>query len=336
MTSNGTVAGLGPSLAPARRRAAATNPFVRVISILVLAFLTLTGCTTVHSGVDEGAVVTEEYAPAAEGRVEFPYFGDGAEQSAADAAAGGTTAPTALSPDAVMITRGQASVRSDDPNASSDAFVDVVTELGGRVTESSSETSGDRPRVSVTARVPADRYQDLVDRLEEFGEVVSHSSTSEDVGQQVADLEARRVALEASIGRLTELMTAAETTADLIEAETQLTWRQAELDSLNAQLTWLADQVSMSTLTVTFATHPVEIRPPADNPFERAWEILLDSLKGILYVFVAVLPWIVLIGAAVWLGIALVRRRRARMAQEVSDELPAGKGREEHGGPPIS
>lgn len=51
-----------------------------------------------------------------------------------------------------------------------------------------------------------------------------------------------------SIERFKQLISAATNTADLIAAETALAERQAELDSLNAQLKYLSDQVEMSVI----------------------------------------------------------------------------------------
>ncbi len=211
---------------------------------------------------------------------------------------------------AEIITTGSATVSTADPAVAAADFGATVRDHGGRVADSEISTRYNQPRATVTARIPAAGYQTVLDSLGDHGEVVAQSTVSSDVGQQKADLEARRQALQASIERLTELMTGADSVEDLLRAEEMLTSRQADLDSLTGQLDWLADQVALSTLTVTFTVDDDGYRPP--NVFEEAWETFLYSLESILIVFMGLLPWLVVIGAVVAAVLAFVRRRRKR------------------------
>lgn len=212
-----------------------------------------------------------------------------------------------------VITVGSATVTIDDPVAAASGFTAAVEEKGGRTSYSETSTHLDRPRATVEVRVPAERYQEVVSSLSDFGEVVSQSTRATDVGQERVDLEARRQALQTSVDRLTELMSAAGSVEELLQAEENLTERQAELDSLDAQLAYLADQVALSTLDVTFTVDDEGIRPP--NVFERAWRTFLDSLQMVLIVTVGLLPWLLILAAVVAVVLALVRRRRRHRGQ---------------------
>lgn len=131
-----------------------------------------------------------------------------------------------------VITTGTASVRTGEPESAAADFAAAVREEGGRIEFSETGTRGDQPRAVVTARVPAERYEAVVDALSDFGEVVAQSTQATDVTQERVDLQARRDALQTSIDRLTELMTGADSVEDLLRAEEMLTQRQGELDSL--------------------------------------------------------------------------------------------------------
>ncbi|MDO5495194.1 MAG: DUF4349 domain-containing protein [bacterium] len=302
------------SFASRARRAAATA---------ALAALALTGCGSGNSP-DPGR--------GSQGEQSVTDAGGGAPPAAPEAgggapAQGGDSGSSAVAPS--VITTGEAAIRTDDPAAAAVAFTDAAIELGGTVSRSETSSSGDSPRAEVTVRIPADEYQTLVDRLGEFGEVEHQSSTSEDVGQEVADLQARRDALQASIDRLTELMASSETTADLLEAEAMITQRQAELDSLTAQLTYLQDQVAMSTLTVEFATDAVASSYTSPSVWERAWRFFTDSLEGIVLFVAGILPWAVVLGAVAWVVLAITRRRRPGPATPgfpLRERAPKSKG----------
>lgn len=216
-----------------------------------------------------------------------------------------------------MITTGSVTVETPDPAAAAADFTRAVQQEGGRIDSAEESTRFGQLQSVVTARVPADRYQPLLDSLSDYGSVAARRTQSTDVGQERVDLEARRAALQSSIDRLTELMDEAATVEELLQAEESLTQRQAELDSLTGQLDHLADQVSMSTLTATFAVDTEEYQSP--NVVERAWDVFLRSLESVLLVFVAVLPWLVILAALAALVVVAVRRRRRRRTEPEQD-----------------
>ena len=64
------------------------------------------------------------------------------------------------------------------------------------------------------------------------------------------DTDVRIRAQAQSLQRVEVLLARAESLRDIVAIEAQLTQRQAELDSLKARQAYLADQTSMSTITV--------------------------------------------------------------------------------------
>ena len=72
-------------------------------------------------------------------------------------------------------------------------------------------------------------------------------------------------ALTASVDRLQQLLATATSISDLIAIESELTTRQAELDSLTQQRDWIVDQVDYSTLTLDLVTEDVAPDPAPDD-----------------------------------------------------------------------
>lgn len=281
----------------------------RAFAVALLAVLTLSAC---GAGSSDGMADW----PGANEQGAYPESLPGQDS------AGGGSEGSKDSVTSAVITTGDASIRTEDPQAAAGQFVDAVIAVGGQVSYSTLSNTGGEPEAMVTVRIPATEYQGIVESLDEFGEVLYQSTQVQEVGAELADLEARRKALESSIARLTELMTDAGTVTELLEAEDMLTQRQAELDSLTAQLKWLEDQVAMSTLTVTFAagTAGFPTRPP--TTLERAWSYFLDSAESILYVAVVLLPWLVILGGILLVVIVLIRRRRHRHAAPAPGPAP--------------
>lgn len=239
-----------------------------------------------------------------------------------------------------VATTASATVQVDDTAAAAQAVGAAAVAAGGYVeSQSTGGASGtpvepmtdsrvvvaQTPGAWVTVRVPADRLSDAVAGLSQYGTVTSSQVDRHDVTTETLDLQARVSALEASVARLTELMGQSTSTADLISAESALSQRQSELESLRQQLSWTQSQVQMSTLSVSL----VEPAPTvAANPagfgdgIGAGWNGLVATLNGLVVAIGFLLPWVavVLVAAVVvWLVRRMLRRRTLRAKAPVDD-----------------
>ncbi len=214
---------------------------------------------------------------------------------------------TGINEDSTIIVTGFATIRTSTPQETAEKFSNDVLAAGGEISGTQQSEWDGSLSVNLDVRVPPGEFDAILTSLSDYGKVVDESTWRQDVGLEVADLSARRDALEQSIERLQQLMAQAETTDELLQAESILTERQAQLDSLNSQLKWLERQVEMSSLSVTFANAPTE-----DTGFswERAWSILLDSFKVVGYALVVLLPWALIVTGVVFAIRAVIRKRR--------------------------
>ena len=105
---------------------------------------------------------------------------------------------------------------------------------------------------TVTLRVPSAAFDKVIGQLGTGGIVQDETRSASDVTSQVVDTSTRITAQQASINRITDLMKNAANMADVVTLESELSRREADLESMQAQLATLNDQVSMSTITVTF------------------------------------------------------------------------------------
>lgn len=179
----------------------------------------------------------------------------------------------------------------------------------------SPESEPQAPVVStVVLAIPSDRLEAVLDDIGRIARVTSRSVSSEDVTNEVVDVEARIRTLRDSIVRVRALMDKAGSVSEIAQVESELTRRQGDLESLLAQQKALAQRVATSPVTVT-------IRPPGlieENALlgglRAGWEALLASVSTLLVILGAVLPF-ALVAAAVGLPLrAWLRRRRSGLA----------------------
>lgn len=123
----------------------------------------------------------------------------------------------------------------------------IVESRGGFV--SGQELGGANTVMSL--KVPAQFFQDTLDRLSELGVVRNARITSEDVTERIVDLESQIATATTSVARLRELLAEAGTIETITRIESQLLERETNLERLRGQLRTLQDQVALSTIVVT-------------------------------------------------------------------------------------
>jgi hypothetical protein len=210
-------------------------------------------------------------------------------------------------------------------DARQDAF-NLVTGLGGHVADEQSQSDGQGrlDRVDLTLRVPSDSFGKALDGLSGLGTVRHREQSTKDVTTQVIDTDARVKAQRASVESIERLLARARTIGEIMSIERQLADRQAELDSLEQQQKYLADQTSLATIHVTLT------RPAARGDDDQGggflsgladgWHALGVTLVALGTAVGAVLPFaalLALVGLPVWL---IWRRRTVATAAPPSPE----------------
>lgn len=196
----------------------------------------------------------------------------------------------------------------------------IATEAGGFVQDSSWNPANEFGPESayLTIRVPVDELNTVLSSLESLGTVDSLSRSKSDVTLAVTDLSARIASLQQSLNDLRALQAQATNVGDLITVESAISSRQAELDSLLAQQTYLTDQVDMSTISLTL-TGARGTTPTNDTFWDglvAGWNSLAVAGSALIVAAGFALPWIVLLavvaGIVLAIVFAVIRRNRIR------------------------
>lgn len=236
-----------------------------------------------------------------------------APEAAPNASPNAPSVPASAPASRQVITTGTVEVTNADPASVARELAATAERLGGRVDERT-ETGGEDARATLKLRVPNDRVNELVEKVGGLGEVGSVRLEHEDVTGTVVDLDARIRATQVSVDRLTAILGRAETTDQVIAAESALTGRQQELETLQSRRASIGDRVSLSTVTVRVVKPTVTAdRSGFTGGLRDGWDALLGAGRWLLVGVGAALPWaavlLVLYGA--YRGVRSVVRRRA-------------------------
>jgi hypothetical protein len=172
---------------------------------------------------------------------------------------------------------------------------------------------------------------DVQSRIAGLGRLVSQSANESDVTQQHIDMVARLANLRAEETRLRALMNRAGTVSDLLSVERELSRVRGDIESMQAQLSYLEGQAALATLTISLDQPGPVVRPSAGG-----WGLVAAVTSGVqaaaalvreLITAIIALSPLLAIGAILWWLLAMrVRRRRAlhdSLAQQTAPQTGA-------------
>jgi len=157
----------------------------------------------------------------------------------------------------VIIRTADLNVTVDDVTMSMDDIANITNAAGGWVVTSV------QPRNysgTISIRVPADRFDDIIEQLSGLAvKVKSISTRSEDFTEEFTDVSARAQTLEDTLEQLRVLFDRAFSVEDAITIQKEITNVQSDLESLQARLNFLSQSSAFSFISVTLESVPVEL-----------------------------------------------------------------------------
>jgi hypothetical protein len=248
-----------------------------------------------------------------------PQAPGAANDAAGNTANGGTgqapTEPGPIAEDRALIYTGTITIKVDSVSAKADQAIAAATAAGGIVAGDNRVIDDDRSQATLVLRVPADRFASTLDALGRLGDEESRQVQAQDVTDQLVDLDARVATQEASVNRVRDLLARAQSIGEIVTLESELTRRQADLDSLKQRRAKLSGLVALATITVVLHAPAAPGAPEEpDTGFlaglRNGWDGFLASVTIVLTVAGWLLPWIIAIGVPVWFALWLTRRLR--------------------------
>jgi hypothetical protein len=208
-----------------------------------------------------------------------------------------------------LIRNGQLDFKTNDVKKAKVDIEKISKELNGYISNESENNFGDRKQYNQTIRVPADQFDNLIKQIEVLADKVeSKGINTQDVTEEFIDVEARLKTKKELEARYSEILKQAKTVADILAIESQIANVRSEIESMTGRLNYLKNQVSFSTLNLTYYE-------TIGTDFGFASKFV-DSLKGgwdnllaFLIFLVNLWPFVIAIAVVIlwWL-----RRRKAK------------------------
>lgn len=176
-----------------------------------------------------------------------------------------------------IVSSAAMTVKVDDVVAAKERAKVKIDSIGGMLFNEQTSL-GARSSATITYKVKPETFSDARRDLATLGKLASEEVKTDDVTQQVVDLDARIRAAEASTQRVSELVAKTDDVTELANLENEVQRRQAELESLRGQKRTLDARTELSTIVLTLTTDESTAQPkPAEA---KALPGFLDGLNG--------------------------------------------------------
>ncbi len=211
-----------------------------------------------------------------------------------------------------LIKEGSISFETENIEQTRTRIEELVKKSNGYISREYSYDYTEEKRYDMTVRIPADKFDVFVNGLS--GMIVKLDNKDiqvRDVTEEYVDIESRIKTKKDLLNRYTELLKQAKTVAEMMDVEREIGNIQAELESLQGRINVLKNQVSYSTLSISF----YEKRSSEFGFFKKIGKAFDSGWNGLLWFFVGVIylwPLWLFLGIIAWVIVRIIRKKSSK------------------------
>lgn len=299
------------------------NRLFALVLVLLMLTAAITGCGGSSNAANENAMYESEAA----GGTRSPSLESDMSGLAEDTLA--SIQSTDLPADAKLIYTGDLTIQTTDLDAAAQGLIELVNRYGGYIESQEIYRQSSYKSAGYTVRVPGEQFAAFISSVSESDvfTVTYQNTSTQNVGEQYADIENRLETLNIKLDRLQDLLARAESMEDIITIESSISDVEYEIELYSGEKNHYDSLISYSTVYIT--VDEVRITGEGVDPslgqrlssgFQRGLGNFVDGCEDFLV-------WIVshLIGVIVFLAIAagvivVLRRRNRRMRKEREEQ----------------
>ena len=172
---------------------------------------------------------------------------------------------------------------------------------------------------TLTIRVPSTQYVGTLSQLRELGTVITETSSTGDVTEEFADLEARQRNLEATEQQYLSLLERAQDIGEVLTVQDRINGVRLEIERIQGRLNLLNNLTDLATLEVVLGPPPPVLEPPDGQGWDpaavanRAWDASQAVLAG--FGDAAIIGGIVMAWLAIPATVGILVWRRLRLGR---------------------
>lgn len=147
-----------------------------------------------------------------------------------------------------IVKSASVALKTGDVSQAAADIISLVVELEGIVQSNNQNSNG---RINLHVKIPADILESFVSGLSAYGDVIRKSISSEDVTEQMIDVNAKLSNLLLLKAKYLEILKGTSSVSDTIEIQKELTKIQIEIDSIEGRRKSLVKRVNLSSVQIS-------------------------------------------------------------------------------------
>ena len=231
----------------------------------------------------------------------------------------------------MLVYRGNINIETKEFDAEKQKIKDYVAEKGGIIEEENSVSGSyyntSRKSYSATIRIPSEQFNDMMGGIEGFGNVVSSSSSVENMSKQyeynnrqLDILKAKQDAYITALASITDPVDMANVEASLAEIQQQILYISQQQADIETDVAYSYIYVNI-TEVVNYTTPEPEYEKGFLGTMKEAFDEMGDKafnffVSGLLYFFISNLPilifWGIVIAIIVFIIRLIIKKRAAK------------------------
>lgn len=173
-----------------------------------------------------------------------------------------------------------------------------------------------------TIRIPIENLDNFVKDIKEIGNIISESTSKEDITKKYRDTESRLRVLETKEERILTLLEKAEKMEDIIALENQLSEIIYEKENLTANLMEMDDKVNYGTVHIELRevaklSSGDNVKTPfltkTANAFKESIYYFGRNIENFVISLIYILPYIVIIGIVIYIFRKFIKKRNMKL-----------------------
>lgn len=235
-----------------------------------------------------------------------------------------------------IIRNADLTIETASPEEAQKKIAAITEGKGGFVVESTQSSSSaqatTRDRVTMTLRVPAEKFTETLDEIKQAGgRVLVETVKGQDVTEEFIDVEARLKTKRELEARFLEILKQANTVAETLNVQTELARVRGEIEQVEGRKRFLESQTSLSTIKLTLQT-PTAFSANSSGfvyqlgqALSTGFEAALTFILGFITFIIAIIPFLLLIVLPVYLLMRHFWRKyiKRRMANKLAQDEKA-------------
>tara|TARA_B100001750_G_C15437477_1_gene561718 strand:- start:69 stop:968 length:900 start_codon:yes stop_codon:yes gene_type:complete len=208
-----------------------------------------------------------------------------------------------------IIYTGWMSLETDDIDLTINKIKQVISSSDGYVDNISVDKSEKFEYGYITVRVPQDQFSNVVQSIENLGELKNKNISNNDITDQLFDLKIRIENAKATEARFLQILDKAVNISDILQIEQELNRIRTDIEILEGHINNLNNRVAYSSLTINVSKTIEDPLLPGMDFFEairQGLNAMVILIQFIIGSFIALLPFI-----AILIIYRIYRRRKS-------------------------